>query len=88
MEKTGTVLPYYDNVVKDEVDYTIKNMKNWLRYLYVNETGVGEEIDERINNLRAAAELEDDDFDEQDFRRFSKAIEEDDEEEEFRIDIS
>ena len=88
MEKTGTVLPYYDDIVKDEVDYTIKNMKNWLRYLYVNETGVGEEIDERINNLRAAAELEDDDFDEQDFRRFSKAIEEDDEEEEFRIDIS
>jgi hypothetical protein len=45
MEKTGTVLPYYDNVVRDEVDYTIKNMKNWLRYLYVNETGVGDEID-------------------------------------------
>lgn len=87
MEKTGTVLPYYDNVVKDEVDYTIKNIKNWLKYLYVNETGVGDEIDERIKNLKLAAELEDDEFDEQDFRRYMKSVDEDDEEEEFRIDV-
>ena len=87
MEKTGTVLPYYDNVARDEVDYTIKNMKNWLRYLYVNETGVGDEIDERIKNLKMAAELEGDDFDEKDFRHYMKTIDEDDEEEEFHIDI-
>lgn len=87
MEKTGTVLPYYDNVVRDEVDYTIKNMKNWLRYLYVNETGVGDEIDQRIENLRTAAALEDDNFDEKDFRQYMKHVDEDDEDEEFRIDV-
>lgn len=87
MEKTGTVLPYYDNVVRDEVDYTIKNMKNWLRYLYVNETGVGDEIDQRIENLKAAAVLEEDDFDEKDFRQYMKHVDEDEEDEEFRIDV-
>lgn len=87
MEKTGTVLPYYDNVVRDEVDYTIKNMKNWLRYLYVNETGVGDEIDQRIENLKTAAALEDEEFDEKDFRQYMKQIDDDDEDEEFRIDV-
>ena len=87
MEKTGTVLPYYDNVARDEVDYTIKNMKNWLRYLYVNETGVGDEIDQRIENLKTAAALEDDDFDEKDFRQYMKHVDEDEEDEEFRIDV-
>ena len=87
MEKTGTVLPYYDNVVRDEVDYTIKNMKNWLRYLYVNETGVGDEIDQRVENLKTAAALEDDDFDEKDFRQYMKHVDEDEEDEEFRIDV-
>ena len=87
MEKTGTVLPYYDNIVRDEVDYTIKNMKNWLRYLYVNETGVGDEIDQRIENLKTAAALEDDDFDEKDFRQYMKHVDEDEEDEEFRIDV-
>lgn len=87
MEKTGTVLPYYDDVVRDEVDYTIKNMKNWLRYLYVNETGVGDEIDQRIENLKTAAALEDEEFDEKDFRQYIKSVDEDDEEDEFRIDV-
>lgn len=87
MEKTGTVLPYYDDVVRDEVDYTIKNMKNWLRYLYVNETGVGDEIDQRIENLKTAAVLEDEEFDEKDFRQYVKSVDEDDEEDEFRIDV-
>jgi len=87
MERTGTVLPYYDEVNRDEVDYTIKNMKNWLRYLYVNETGVAEEIEQRIQGLAAAAELEGEDFDEADFRRYIKSVDEDDEEEDFKLDI-
>lgn len=88
LEKTGTELEYYDGAVRDEVDYTMKNMKNWLRYLYTNETGVAEEIEQRIQNLKVAAELEGEDFDEMDFRRFQKAVEEDDEEEEFKLELS
>lgn len=88
LEKTGTELPYYDGVVRDEVDYTMKNMKNWLRYLYTNETGIAEEIERRIENLKVAAELEDEDFDEMDFRRFQKEVEDEtDEDEEFKIEL-
>lgn len=88
LEKTGTEIEYYDGAVKDEVDFTMKNMKNWLRYLYTNETGVAEEIEQRIQNLKVAAELEGEDFDEYDFRRFQKSVDEDEEEEEFKLELS
>ena len=88
MEKTGTELSYYDGAIRDEVDYTMKNMKNWVRYLYTNETGVAEEIEQRIQNLKVAAELEGEEFDEADYRRFQKSVEEDDEEEEFKLELS
>lgn len=70
LEKTGWVNKYYDNVNRDEVDYTIQNMKNWVRYLYVHETGVAEEIEERIQQLKTAAELEGIEFDEKEFRQY------------------
>ena len=71
LEKTGWTAEYYDGAVRDEVDYTEKNMKNWLRYLYVNETGVAEEIEERIKNLKLAAELEEgESFNEEEFREY------------------
>ena len=36
LEKTGWVNKYYDGAIRDEVDNTEKNIKNWIRYLYVN----------------------------------------------------
>lgn len=87
LEKTGTELTYYDGAVRDEVDYTMKNMKNWLRYLYTHETGIAEEIEERINNLKVAAELEGEEFDELDYRRFVKEAQEEEEEEEFKVEL-
>lgn len=89
MEKTGTVLPYYDDVVRDEVDFCMKNMLNYLRYLYVNETGVAEEIEHRIENLKIAAELEGNEFDEQDLRHFIRDQQEleDEDHEDFKIDF-
>lgn len=70
LEKTGWVNEYYDGAVRDEVDNIEKNVKNWLRYLYVNETGIAEEIEQRINNLKVAAELEGEEFNEQEFRDY------------------
>lgn len=88
MEQTGTKLPYYDDVVRDEVDYSMKNMMNYLRYLYTNETGVAEEIEHRIENLRVAAQLEGETFDEAEFRKFQRQYEEDEEEQEdFRVEL-
>ena len=79
--------PYYNGAVKDEVDNTEKNIKNWLRYLYVNESGVAEEIEERIQNLKIAAELEDEDFDEDEFRRYMRKENMEDDDDDFQVEL-
>ena len=86
LEKTGWVNKYYDGAVRDEVDNTEKNIKSWIRYLYVNETGIAEEIEQRINNLKVAAELEGEVFDENEFRDYMNN-ETQDIKEDFKIDI-
>ena len=86
LEKTGWQNKYYDGAVRDEVDNTEKNIKNWVRYLYVNETGIAEEIEQRINNLKVAAELEGEEFDEAGFRDYL-STETQDIREDFKIDI-
>ena len=86
LEKTGWQNKYYDGAVRDEVDNTEKNIKNWVRYLYINETGIAEEIEQRINNLKVAAELEDEKFDEIGFRDYLSS-ETQDIKEDFKIDI-
>lgn len=86
LEKTGWVNKYYDGAIRDEVDNTEKNIKNWTRYLYVNETGIAEEIEQRINNLKVAAELEGEVFDENEFRDYIDN-ETQDIKEDFKIDI-
>lgn len=86
LEKTGWQNKYYDGAVRDEVDNTEKNIKNWVRYLYVNETGIAEEIEQRINNLKVAAELEGEKFDEIGFRDYLSS-ETQDIKEDFKIDI-
>lgn len=86
LEKTGWQNKYYDGAVRDEVDNTEKNIKNWVRYLYINETGIAEEIEHRINNLKVAAELEGEEFDEIGFRDYLSS-ETQDIKEDFKIDI-
>ena len=86
LEKTGWLNKYYDGAVRDEVDNTEKNIKNWNRYLYVNETGIAEEIEHRINNLKIASELEGEEFNESEFRDYLKN-ETQDIKEDFKIDI-
>ena len=85
--KKGWKNPYYNGAVKDEVDNTEKNIKNWLRYLYVNESGVAEEIEERIQNLKIAAELEDEDFDEDEFRRYMRKENMEDDDDDFQVEL-
>ena len=86
LEKTGWQNKYYDGAVRDEVDNTEKNIKNWIRYLYINETGIAEEIEQRINNLKVAAELEGEKFDEIGLRDYLSS-ETQDIKEDFKIDI-
>lgn len=72
LEKLGWVNKYYDGAVRDEADYTTKDIKYWLQYLYVNETGVAEEIEQRIDNLKTAAQITGGTFNENEFRDYMK----------------
>ena len=58
LEKRGWKNKFYDNVTRDIVDETIKNIQNYNQRLYTNESGIGDEITQRIEGLKSAAELE------------------------------
>lgn len=58
MEKRGWRNQFYDRVSRDIVDETMKNFQNFNQRLYVNESGIGEDITRRIEALQAAKELE------------------------------
>lgn len=88
LEKKGWVNEYYDGEVRDEADFTAKNIKYWLQYLYVNETGVAEEIEARIENLKAGAKLTNGSFNEKEFREYMKEQGTASLEEEFRVEVS
>lgn len=68
LEKTGWVNKFYDGVNRDIVDKTIQNIQAWVRHLYVNETGISDDIQKKIEGLKIAKELEDQmsDYDEND----------------------
>ena len=58
LEKRGFVNTYYDDVTKDIVDETLKNIQAYNQRLYINESGIGEQITERLESLKHAEELD------------------------------
>ena len=58
LERRGWRNKYYDGVTRDIVDETIKNFQSYNRRLYTNESGIGEEITRRIEALKNARVLE------------------------------
>ena len=59
LEKRGWKNKYFDNVSKDVVDETMKNIQAFNQKLYTNETGIGDEITRRIEALQNAKKAED-----------------------------
>lgn len=57
-EKRGWLNPHYDGAKKDIIDEFISSTETFAQRLYINETGAGEEINERIAQLKIAAELD------------------------------
>lgn len=70
LEKKGVKIDYYDDEIRDEADFALKDIKMWNQFLYVNEPGLAEEIEHRIENLKTAAALQGKKFDEKDFRDY------------------
>ena len=62
MEKKGWVNQYYDNVPRDIVDETIANIQAFNQRLYTNESGIGDEITNRLAALARAEQLERGDY--------------------------
>lgn len=62
LEKHGRINTFYDNVTRDVLDETLKNIENYNQRLYINEGGIGEEITERLRALNSVAELENENF--------------------------
>ena len=60
LEKRSWRNKFYDDVTRDVVDETIKNIQAFNQRLYINESGIGEEITQRLENLRLANQLESD----------------------------
>lgn len=58
LEKRGNQNKFYDNVTRDVVDETMKNIQAWNQRLYVNESGLGEEISARLQALKNVQEAE------------------------------
>ena len=58
LEKKGFHNNFYDGETRDVVDETIKNIQSWNQRLYTNESVIGDEISQRIQALKTAAELE------------------------------
>lgn len=71
LERRGWVNTYFDNVTKDVVDEVISNLQAFNQRLYVNESGIGEQISERINSLEMAQHLESN-YDLDDLEEFDK----------------
>ena len=91
LEKRGFVNRFYDGETRDIVDETIKNIQNWNQKLYVNESGIGDEISQRIQALKTAVELESyydvdpevEDYDNYDNDGFEQLFDD-----EFQVDLS
>nr|DAI82456.1 MAG TPA: hypothetical protein [Caudoviricetes sp.] len=62
----------------------MKDVGYWCRYFYINETGIAEEIAERIENLKIADKLTNSGFDWGEYDRFAENVES---VEDFEIDI-
>lgn len=58
LEKRGFKNQFYDDVTRDVVDETIKNIQSWNQGLYINESNIGDEITQRIRSLENISKME------------------------------
>jgi len=62
MEKRGWKNKFYDGETRDIVDETIKSMQNFNQRLYTQEVSIGDEITRRIEALKTAHDIENDNY--------------------------
>lgn len=62
LEKRGLQNKFYDGATRDVIDETLKNIEAYNQRLYVNEGGIGQAINERLESLKNANALEEETF--------------------------
>ena len=62
LEKQGWRNKYYDGATRDELDEMMKNFENYNQRLYINESGIAEEIARRTEQLKTVNEAEQENF--------------------------
>lgn len=58
LEAGGWKNKFYDGVTRDVIDEEMKNIESWNQRLYINETGIGEDISRRLEALKTINENE------------------------------
>lgn len=58
LEKRGWKNKFYDNVTRDIVDESLKNIQAANQRFYTNESGIGDDITQRLKSLERAQETE------------------------------
>lgn len=86
LEKLGFKPNYDTKANNDEVDKSIRIMQYQARYLYINETGVADEIKERIQALKTADELMKNDFNWGEYEAYADHLDDMDEED-FKVEV-
>ena len=71
LEKRGWINKWYDGANKDIVDEVIRSNQAFVQRLYTDESGLGDEVTERIQQLKLAAEIDKKDS-ELELKRFSE----------------
>ena len=94
MEKLGWRNSFYDNVPRDVVDESMKNIQSFNQRLYIEENGIAEEIARRLEALKTTAEMENyygtdtkhdlDTYSDQGYDELINGLEDDD----FKVDLS
>lgn len=88
LEKQGEINHYYDDVNRDVIDETLKNIENYNQKLYINESGIGDDISQRLRALRGGTDMDDEsdsyyglttEFDEDSYDNAAFAVFEDEE---------
>lgn len=62
LEKHGRINKFYDDVTRDVIDETLKNIESYNQRLYINEGGIGDEITQRLQALNAVNDIEKENF--------------------------
>lgn len=86
LEKLGFKPTYARGANNDEVDKSMRIQQCWSRYMFINETGISDEIKERIEALKTADKLTNSGFDWEEYKEVATQFD-DMEEDDFKVEV-